>query len=104
MPNTNPLTMTRNEREAFLADLHVGIISITFSKLGLTRESAFLLLFFSLFGSHHRKCHSLFSHASGSTHAVHVDFGGGRHVVVDDVAEPVDVQAAGEGKPHAPVA
>ncbi len=34
-----------------LAVVHVGIISITFSKLGLTRESAFLLLFFSLFGS-----------------------------------------------------
>ena len=31
--------------------VHVGIISITFSKLGLTRESAFLLLFCSLFGS-----------------------------------------------------
>ena len=34
-----------------LVVVHVGIISITFSKLGLTRESAFLLLFFSLFGS-----------------------------------------------------
>lgn len=31
--------------------VHVGAISITFSKLGLTRESAFLLLFVSLFGS-----------------------------------------------------
>ena len=34
-----------------LVVVHVGIISITFSKLGLTRESAFLLLFCSLFGS-----------------------------------------------------
>ena len=34
-----------------LAVVHVGVISITFSKLGLTRESAFVLLFFSLFGS-----------------------------------------------------
>ena len=34
-----------------LVVVHVGVISITFSKLGLTRESAFLLLFFSLFGS-----------------------------------------------------
>lgn len=31
--------------------VHVGVISITFSKLGLTRESAFLLLSVSLFGS-----------------------------------------------------
>ena len=31
--------------------VQVGVISITFSKLGLTRESAFLLLFVSLFGS-----------------------------------------------------
>ena len=34
-----------------LAVIHVGVISITFSKLGLTRESAFVLLFCSLFGS-----------------------------------------------------
>ncbi|UCB55763.1 MAG: DUF1614 domain-containing protein [Thiotrichales bacterium] len=34
-----------------LVVVHVGVISITFSKLGLTRESAFLLLFFSLVGS-----------------------------------------------------
>jgi len=34
-----------------LVVVHVGIISITFGKLGLTRESAFVLLFFSLFGS-----------------------------------------------------
>ena len=34
-----------------LVVVYVGIISITFSKLGLTRESAFLLLFCSLFGS-----------------------------------------------------
>jgi uncharacterized membrane protein len=34
-----------------LAVVHVGVISITFGKLGLTRESAFLLLFCSLFGS-----------------------------------------------------
>ena len=34
-----------------LAVVHIGVISITFSKLGLTRESAFLLLFSSLFGS-----------------------------------------------------
>ena len=34
-----------------LAVVHVGVISITFSKLGLTRESAFVLLFCSLFGS-----------------------------------------------------
>ena len=34
-----------------LAVVHVGVISITFSKLGLTRESAFILLFCSLFGS-----------------------------------------------------
>jgi len=34
-----------------LVVVHVGVISITFSKLGLTRESAFLLLFVSLFGS-----------------------------------------------------
>ena len=34
-----------------LVVVHVGVISITFSKLGLTRELAFLLLFFSLFGS-----------------------------------------------------
>jgi uncharacterized membrane protein len=34
-----------------LAVVHVGVISITFSKLGLTRESAFFLLFCSLFGS-----------------------------------------------------
>ncbi len=34
-----------------LVVVHVGIISITFSKLGLTRESAFVLLFCSLFGS-----------------------------------------------------
>ena len=34
-----------------LAVVHVGVISITFSKLGLTRESAFVLLFCSLLGS-----------------------------------------------------
>ena len=34
-----------------LAVIHVGVISITFSKLGLTRESAFALLFCALFGS-----------------------------------------------------
>ena len=34
-----------------LVVVHVGAISITFSKLGLTRESAFVLLFVSLFGS-----------------------------------------------------
>ncbi|MGD2053084.1 MAG: DUF1614 domain-containing protein [Gammaproteobacteria bacterium] len=34
-----------------LAVVHVGVISITFGKLGLTRESAFFLLFCSLFGS-----------------------------------------------------
>ena len=34
-----------------LAVIHVGAISITFSKLGLTRESAFVLLFCALFGS-----------------------------------------------------
>jgi uncharacterized membrane protein len=34
-----------------LAVVHIGVISITFSKLGLTRESAFVLLFCSLFGS-----------------------------------------------------
>jgi len=34
-----------------LAVVHVGVISITFGKLGLTRESAFFLLFSSLFGS-----------------------------------------------------
>ena len=34
-----------------LAIVHVGIISISFSKLGLTRESAFIFLFCSLFGS-----------------------------------------------------
>ena len=34
-----------------LVVVHVGVISITFSKLGLTRESAFLLLLFSLVGS-----------------------------------------------------
>jgi uncharacterized membrane protein len=34
-----------------LVVVHVGVISVTFSKLGLTRDSAFLLLFFSLFGS-----------------------------------------------------
>ena len=34
-----------------LVVVHIGVISITFSKLGLTRESAFLLLFFCLFGS-----------------------------------------------------
>jgi uncharacterized membrane protein len=34
-----------------LAVVHVGVISITFGKLGLTRESAFSLLFCSLFGS-----------------------------------------------------
>ena len=34
-----------------LAIVHVGLISISFSKLGLTRESAFIFLFFSLFGS-----------------------------------------------------
>ena len=31
--------------------VHLGVISITFSKLGLTRESAFLLLFLCLLGS-----------------------------------------------------
>jgi uncharacterized membrane protein len=36
---------------ALLAVVHVGVISITFSKLGLTRESAFVLLFCSLLGS-----------------------------------------------------
>lgn len=34
-----------------LAVIHIGVISITFSKLGLTRDSAFVLLFCSLFGS-----------------------------------------------------
>lgn len=34
-----------------LVVVHVGVISVTFSKLGLTRESAFALLFLSLFGS-----------------------------------------------------
>lgn len=34
-----------------LVVVYVDVISITFSKLGLTRESAFLLLFVSLFGS-----------------------------------------------------
>ena len=34
-----------------LVVVHVGVISITFGKLGLTRDSAFLLLFCSLFGS-----------------------------------------------------
>lgn len=34
-----------------LVVVHIGVISITFSKLGLTRESAFLLLFLSLTGS-----------------------------------------------------
>jgi uncharacterized membrane protein len=34
-----------------LVVVHIGVISITFSKLGLTRETAFLLLFCSLFGS-----------------------------------------------------
>ena len=36
---------------ALLVVVYVGAISITFSKLGLTRESAFLLLFLSLLGS-----------------------------------------------------
>ena len=34
-----------------LAVVYVGAISVTFSKLGLTRESAFILLFLSLLGS-----------------------------------------------------
>lgn len=34
-----------------LAVVHVGLISISFSKLGLTRESAFIFLFCALFGS-----------------------------------------------------
>ena len=34
-----------------LTVVYVGAVSITFSKLGLTRESAFLLLFVSLLGS-----------------------------------------------------
>ena len=34
-----------------LAIVHVGLISISFSKLGLSRESAFIFLFCSLFGS-----------------------------------------------------
>jgi len=34
-----------------LAVVHVGVISITFAKLGLTQDSAFVLLFCSLFGS-----------------------------------------------------
>jgi len=34
-----------------LAVIHIGVISITFSKLGLTRDSAFVLLFCSLLGS-----------------------------------------------------
>lgn len=36
---------------ALLTVVYVGAVSITFSKLGLTRESAFLLLFLSLLGS-----------------------------------------------------
>ncbi len=36
---------------ALAAVVHIGAISITFSKLGLTRESAFVLLMTSLFGS-----------------------------------------------------
>jgi len=36
---------------SLLAVIHIGVISITFSKLGLTRDSAFVLLFCSLFGS-----------------------------------------------------
>jgi uncharacterized membrane protein len=34
-----------------LAIVHVGVISVSFSKLGLTRESTFIFLFCSLFGS-----------------------------------------------------
>lgn len=34
-----------------LVVVHLGVISITFSKLGLTRDSAFLLLLLSLIGS-----------------------------------------------------
>ena len=36
---------------ALLVVVYVGAISITFSRLGLTRESAFMLLFVSLLGS-----------------------------------------------------